>query len=121
MTTAEITVTIPADSRFIAMARVTAASLGAELGFSIDDLEELRTGANELVALLVEWAQDHGAATVDLRYELADGSLEMHASADAASESSTEPLDPLTRQILDAVTDSWELDGGRGVIRKRPS
>ena len=41
----EITVTIPADSRFVALVRVMAASLAAELDFTMDEIADVRAEA----------------------------------------------------------------------------
>ena len=62
-----VRLSLPASPRFLAAARVVAASLGAESGLSVDDLEDLRLGVNELVSLLVE---ARGARRrVDLEFE----------------------------------------------------
>jgi anti-sigma regulatory factor (Ser/Thr protein kinase) len=56
MSDAVITVTIPSDTRFVALARLTGAGLGAELDFDVDTIDDLRMATNELVAVVVEWA-----------------------------------------------------------------
>lgn len=125
MTQAEINLTIPADSRFVATARVTAASVAAELDYSVDEIEELRVGVNELVAILVEWAEDHGTSSIDLVFRLRDDEIEVEGSvgepAEARHESGSDSLDSLTRMILEGVVDDFEIDGGRGSLRKRRS
>lgn len=119
--TAEITMTLPAESRFVATIRVTSASLAAELDFAMDRIEELRVGVNELAAVLMEWAHDHGADQIRLTYTVADGELavvgEVVGSEDATSQAGD--LDDLTRQILASVTDEFEVTGGKGRILKR--
>lgn len=116
----EITLTLPSSSRFIAMARVAAASFGAELGLDVERIEELRVAVNELLAVLIEWAEDHGGDTVELRFTMGDDDLAVAGEvrgADAAV--GHEPdVDVLTAQILSGVTDGYELVGGRGHIRK---
>jgi len=62
-----VRLSLPASPRFLAAARVVATSLGAESGLSVDDLEDLRLGVNELVSLLVE---SGGGARVELEFEL---------------------------------------------------
>ncbi len=116
---ADISVTIPVDSRFVALARVTAASLAAELDFTIDEIEELRVGANELVSLLIEWAEDNAGEEIELRYHLSADRLDIAGEVQPrASEVEPEPTDPLTRQILGAVVDEYEIAGGQGRIAK---
>ncbi len=126
---AEISVVLPADSRFVATARVTTASLAAELDYSVDQIDELRVGVNELVALLVEWAEDHDLPRVELRFQISDDAVVIEGTAiDASGAPAGEAsgaaageagLDVLTRQILAGVVDEYEIDGGRGRIVKR--
>lgn len=119
----EIVVTIPAQSRFVALTRVTAASLASELDFTIDEIADMRVGADELTSLMIEWAEDHGLGTVEIRYRMTDDSLQIEAGAgsvDGAARSADPPvLDEITRQILDSVVDSFELGIGVGWILKR--
>lgn len=127
MTDAEITVTMPAESRFVALARVTAAGLAAEMDFGVTDIEDLRTGANELVAILVEWAEDHGCDHVDLTFRLDAERVELDAvvptdapiGAGTRTQPAEEPLDELSRRILTAVVDEHDIGWGRGRIVKR--
>lgn len=118
MSASELNLVMPADSRFISTARITAASLAAELDFSIDEIEELRMGANELVALLTEFANEHDVATVDLRYVVNDHSIELHGTVDAPGGAGASP-DILAKQILDAVVDSYGFDGASAHLIKR--
>ncbi len=118
MPASELTMVMPAESRFISTARVTAASLAAELDFSIDEIEELRMGANELIALLTEFANDNDIKSVDLRYVVDGHTIELHGRVDAPSGAGAAP-DVLARQILDAVVDSYAFDGPSAHLIKR--
>ncbi len=124
----EILVTIPAHSRFVALVRVTAASLAAELDFTVDEIADVRVGADELTALLIEWAEDHGRETIQLRYLLTDDCLELEGDAGpgdalggAEPVSLGDGLDHITEQILSAVVDTYVIDKGYGRILKRRS
>lgn len=123
----EITVTIPAQSRFVALVRVTAASLAAELDFTVDEIADVRVGADELTALLIEWAEDHDRSTITLSYRLTEDCLELEGTAAAGP--GAEPvggmerqsLDNITEQILSAVVDGYAIEEGWGRIIKRRS
>lgn len=117
-TATELTLTMPAESRFISTARITAASLAAELDFSIDEIEELRMGANELIALLTDFAEDHDVTSIDLRYVVEHDCIELHGSVDAPAGATAEP-DILATQILDSVVDSYGFDGASAHLVKR--
>lgn len=121
MAAAEISLRLPADSRYVATARVTTTSLAAEFDHAIDWIEELRVAVNELVATLVEWAEDHRADTLDLTFRLDDERFEVVGVVVTAD---TEPgaeetLDALTAEILSKVTDEFEIAGGRGRLLKQ--
>jgi len=117
MTDPVITVTVPSDSRFVALARLTASGLGAEIDLDVDAIEDLRMAANELVAVVVEWAVDHGHDTVTLTYTLHPDGLDLTAQADGAGDDAADiELDPLTAQILGSVSDTYAVGPGRGSI-----
>jgi len=49
---------VPAEPGSARLARLVAAALAADADFSVDDTEDLRVAISELVALLVEGAED---------------------------------------------------------------
>jgi hypothetical protein len=110
---ATVTVTIPARSSFIGLARVTATSMGAELDLDVDALDDLRLALNELVAALIEVADED--ATIAVEYTLADDGLTVSGRLSAGQGAT---LDELSRQILGVVTDSYHLDGATFALRK---
>jgi len=118
MPASELTLVMPSDSRFISTARITAASLAAELDFSIDEIEELRMGANELIAILAECADEHGIESISLRYVLGADSIELHGQIDGPQTVIAE-ADILAQQILDTVVDSYGFNGGSAHLVKR--
>ena len=103
MAAAEITTRLPAQTRFLALTRVMAASLAAELGFSIDSIDDLRVAVDEIVSAVIESAASTG--TIDLHFAVGDGELSVTV---ASTNGAAIEIDPLSRQILAAVTD--ELD-----------
>lgn len=105
---------MPASARFLSSARVIAASLGAESGLSVDDLDDLRLGVNELVSALVDGAGT--GARIDLELVAADGAITVRGSIGGGSGAAV--ADELTRRILDAVADHHEIDGSSFVLTK---
>ena len=105
-----VTVRIPAKTRYIALARVTAASAAAELDYSIDEVDDLRMAANEIVAIVQELAVEAGIPEIEVRYSLADESIMMVAHAEGVD--AVPALDDLTKQILSAVVDDFEVGPG---------
>lgn len=119
MSPSDIRFTIPAQSRFISLVRITAASLAAELDFTIAEIEDLKVGANELASMLIEAAEDHDVAEIELRFGIDDDRVTMHGSVDVASADLESALDGLTRRILDAVVDEYSITANSGHIIKR--
>ena len=109
-----VRLSIPSDPRFLSAARVVAASLGAESGLSVDDLEDLRLGVNELVSCLMDGVE--GTGRIDLELHSGDGTVtvrgEIHGGGGAAV------ADELTMRILEAVADHHELDGASFTLTK---
>jgi anti-sigma regulatory factor (Ser/Thr protein kinase) len=112
-----VRLSIPADPRFLSAARVVAASLGAESGLSVDDLEDLRLGVNELVSCLMDGVEQDGR--IDLELESGDGSVTVRGEIHGGG--GVPVPDELTLRILQAVTDHHELDGASFTLTKASS
>ena len=103
-----VALSLPADPRHLRLARLTASGFSADLGFSLDEVEELRLAVGEASALLVEHAA--AGARLTVRYHDDDGELvvEGRCPADAGS-----PLtvDPVAEAVLANTVDAFEVDG----------
>jgi hypothetical protein len=110
-----VRIEIPADPRFVALTRVAAASLAADLDSGIDQVEDLRIAVNELVGLLVDAADGEGTVLLELLVE--GRTISVQGSATGAV-TVPEP-DPLTRRILDATVDGYDTGDGGFTLRKR--
>lgn len=108
----------PAHPRFLSAARVLAASVGASSGLSVDDLDDLRLGINELVSLLMDGAGPD--ARVELAFVGRDATVTVHGSLEGATGTAL-PADDLTGRILEAVVDRYEIDGVSFVLAKSSS
>lgn len=117
-TTGPVRLSLPASPRYLAAARVVAASLGAESGLSVDDLEDLRLGVNELVSVLVE-SGDAGDR-VELEFETDGGSITVRGQRSGDSGRPLE-VDELTARIVEAVADHHEIDGSSFSLTKASS
>ena len=106
----------PASPRYLAAARLVAASLGAEAGLSIDDLDDLRLGVDELLATLVE-VSDGAVVRVSFRSE--PHSIVVNGELDGPARPA-EP-DEMTRRIVAAVSDDFELGPSSFRLRKTAS
>ncbi len=115
----DVRLEIPAHHRNLRMARLTAAACATDLGFTIDEIEELRLAVDEACAMLIEHAPDDARLTLTYR---SDGSLltvEGHCPSHAAHV--VEP-DPVAKVVLHTTVDAFEVisaDDGATAFRMR--
>jgi anti-sigma regulatory factor (Ser/Thr protein kinase) len=114
-----VRLSIPASARFLSAARVVAAALGADSGLSIDDLDDLRLGVNEMVSALVDGAAPD--ARVELQFVATDGAVTVTGVLDGGRAEGDAVADELTTRILDAVADHHALESSSFVLTKRSS
>jgi anti-sigma regulatory factor (Ser/Thr protein kinase) len=103
---------LPLAARHAATARVVAASLAADAGFSIDEIDDVRLGLNEAVAVLTDGAsapEDAGAA-LEIEFRVDGRALELVVRS-TGDHAAVEP-DELAGRILDAVMDRYEYSAG---------
>jgi hypothetical protein len=113
-----ITLDLPLTARHASTVRVVAASLAADCGFNIDEIDDLRLGINEAVSimtdidappearLLVQFEVHHATIAVAVRRTEVDGL------------DGDEPIDELARRILGVVVDSFEISDGSFLLSK---
>jgi serine/threonine-protein kinase RsbW len=103
---------LPADARHAATARVVAASLAADLGFDVDEIDDLRLGVNEAVAVLLD---DGGAVSrrsrLEVEFRVSDRRIDIEVSVRPGATAGI-TLDELAERILTAVVDHHDhVDG----------
>lgn len=94
---------IPAETRHVATARVVAASLAADLGFDIDEIDDLRLGVNEAVAVLLDAEAGVAGDDLDISFRVTGRQLDIEVSRRGIT--SPVVLDELADRILGAVVD----------------
>lgn len=86
-TSDEVRLAVPARPEYLRLARVTAAGLASRLGFSFDQVEDLRLAIDELCFGLI--GPDGRDGTVEVRYVLGGGDLLVEGRALFASQDTT--------------------------------
>lgn len=99
---------IPAHGQYLATARLVATSAGADAGFNVDDLADLRLGVDELVALLIARSVGEGTR-IALEVEVEDKRVVVTGEIDGEVDPSADPADELSQRIVAAVVDAHEL------------
>lgn len=76
-----VELSVPASSAYLAVLRTTSAGLGARLGLTLDDIEDLRIAVDEACAMLLPIAA--ARANLQCRFELHDDALEVVVTVEA--------------------------------------
>jgi len=109
---------VPLRTEFVATLRTMAASLGADVGFSIDEIDDLRLALSEVVSSLLDIEgspDDRITASFDLR----GGGVTVTIATDRVGVAIE--LDDLAVTILDSVVDRYEIDGANVTLVKMAS
>lgn len=107
-----ILLTLPAQPRFLRIARLVAAGLANDVGADIDALDDVRLAVGEVCGLAIA----AGAPTIELRFEVSADSLMLSGEATPTPTA----LDPehmqLAEQILRVATARYELTCDSNVV-----
>lgn len=116
---AHIDIDLPLHSRYATTVRAVAASVAADAGFSVDDIEDLRLGVNEAVAVVSDVDASESARLL-VRFDVERGSVTVRASRTGVDEPlDAGAIDVLAARILDAVADEHRIEDGAFVVVKR--
>lgn len=115
----EVRLTVPATPEYLRLARVTATGLASRLGFTYDQVEDLRLAIDELCFALIGSKGKLG--TVSLHYAVAADGLEVVGTGLFDDDIGGGPgLNDLSQQILRALVDEYGVardDDGRPSFR----
>ncbi|MGI8754986.1 MAG: hypothetical protein ACR2MB_03830 [Acidimicrobiales bacterium] len=110
---AEIDLSMPARAPYARVARLAVAALASRLGYTYDDIEDLRIGVGEAFSLLVD--EDHGeVGRIGLRCEIDGGAMAIELWR--ADHHPTSPVTDLSHRILAAVVDEARVDTERAGV-----
>ena len=115
----EVRLTMPATPQLLRVARLTAAALASRLGFSFDEIEDVKIAVDELCFALVGSKGRDGTLTII--YRLREHHLEIAGEgAFTPDEREAVPApSELSAQILAAVVDEHELSRDGNTTRFR--
>jgi len=117
----DVRLVVPAAPEYLRLVRLTAAGLASRLGFTFDEVEDLRIAVDELCFHLLGDADDVDDSgeprTMDLVYSAGQDFIAITGQTSRAGDV-PEPSD-LSEQILDALVDEHEVSGSNGTISFR--
>ena len=109
----EVRLLIPAEPGFLRLARLTAAAVASRMGFTFDEVEDLRIAVDELCYFLLSGRATDG--TITLTCSIGGDTLAVAGKGDWTKSGGTLPtgseLPELSRRILEAVVDQFDCDG----------
>jgi serine/threonine-protein kinase RsbW len=101
---------LPLQHRHASTVRVVAASLGADAGLTVDEIEDLRLGVNEAVSVLADIDAVDGAR-LHVRFEVQGQAMVVTARRNGVDQAlSMDDIDELAVRILRAVVDEFRVD-----------
>lgn len=100
----EVRLSIPAAPEYMRLARITGSGLASRLGFTYDEIDDLRLALDELCFALVGNTGQPG--TLELRYTTFDGAIEVEGVLSGAAPAAPPALSDLGTQILSALVDA---------------
>jgi anti-sigma regulatory factor (Ser/Thr protein kinase) len=115
----EVRLTMPATPQLLRVARLTAAGLAGRLGFSVDEIEDVKIAVDELCFALVGSKGRPGSLT--LTYRLGDRELEIDGEGTFPADGVDHAFAPsdLSAQILAAVVDDHDISRDGETMRFR--
>jgi hypothetical protein len=123
-----VDVTVPLRPEYGSILRLVAASLGADAGFTVDDIDDLRLALSEVFSSLVDTVSVEGRDSdprVIVTFETAGPGLAVTLSASMPVEDESSPdrhdgfrLDELATSIIRVAVDEFEFSGGTARLVK---
>jgi serine/threonine-protein kinase RsbW len=111
VTQPEVRLEVPASPEFLRVARMMAAGVASRLGFTLEEVDDLRIAIDELCFCLV--GRNGRPGILALRYVMGPDGLVVEGAGHFVDRDSEEPrLSPLSVQILNAVTDECRVQAG---------
>jgi serine/threonine-protein kinase RsbW len=96
---------VPAHPQYLRLVRLVASSMAGDLGFPLEELDEVRIAVDEVgAALLVEDA----ATELHFTFSVSDDALTVRAASTASSETLL-TLDPIAEEMIRILTDKFEV------------
>lgn len=109
-------VIVPLHTRYASTVRIIAASLGAEAGFTVDEIDDVRLALDEVFSML---AERHVGERVRTTFRLDDHQLIAGFKLESGPVDVTP--DELATNILRSVVDHYEFTSERVTLVKRAS
>lgn len=106
-TAGSIELALPADSRYMRLARLMASGVATSVGLPLEEVEDFRIAVDELCATLIEMGNGEPLRLV---FDVAGDAVIVRATTRMGNHAAIDDERlTLSRQILDVVTDGYDL------------
>jgi anti-sigma regulatory factor (Ser/Thr protein kinase) len=102
-----VEIRIPPATPYVGLVRALAGGLGARLDFTYDQIMDLHIAIDEVCSRLL--ATTEAPEALVLRFTVDDGQLSFEARADGNLRADREFLNPMSRMILEALVDRFDI------------
>ncbi len=117
----DVRLVVPAAAEYLRLVRLTAAGMASRLGFTFDEVEDLRIAVDELCFHLLGDVDDDvpldDSRTMDLTYSAEADSITITGRTGLSG--AVPEASELSEQILDALVDEHEVSGTNGMVTFR--
>jgi len=103
----DIRVVVPAQPRYLRIARLTAAGVATDLGFDLRDIEDLRVAVDEMCAVVIDGAGPD--VELELAYRADGDHLEIVGRCAQAGQ--PPEIHPVAVELLTMTADEFSVDG----------
>lgn len=110
----EVRLVVPAKPEYIGLARVTTAGLASRLGFSYDEVEDLRLAIDEICFAMT--GNEGRDGTLELRFLLGPEGITVEGRGHFQALGRQPELSELSELMLGALVDEHFLDGAQGPL-----
>ena len=111
----ELRLTMPAAGPYTRLARVAVTGLATRLGFSFDEVEDLRVAVADVCTKLIATVPD--ADHLEVTFVVGDGRLSIYIAVSDLNGSDPADFDQITDELGDANVDAIEHVHDRRAIR----
>jgi hypothetical protein len=111
-----VSIHIPASPAYLQVVRLTAAGLASRLGFTLDEIEDLKIGVDELCAYLTGAQGRDGTLEIDFHVGDSELTIEGRGLLAPGQKVRTE-LTEFSKMILSTVVDTAALEQDDGLPR----
>lgn len=110
-----VDVIVPLNPRFASTLRTMSASIGADAGFSVDEIDDFKLALSEAFSMLVD---GHAEQRVRTSFAASETELRVELTLESGADIGVDP-DELALAILRAVVDAYEIGDSTITLRKR--